>query len=153
MTPLLMFWTALQVGPPEKPATDYDPANPRSVVEHVAYATRTQKSYEATWKGRLAVPRGDPLDYQGRCVWARPGILYSHYTASGGDEKKIVRAGALKAWVHNSIVGWVTADEAGNTSALSNVASSCPSSGVNLARRSESSFSRVASAARVEARS
>lgn len=113
MTTLLMFWTALQVGPPEKPATDYDPKNARSVVEHIAYATRTQKSYEATWKGRLAVPRGDPLDYQGRCVWVRPGILYSHYTASGGDEKKIVRAGASKTWVHNAIVGWVTADEAG----------------------------------------
>jgi hypothetical protein len=112
----LWLYTVLsscQIAPQEKPAGDYDPKNPRSIIEHIAYATRSQASYEASWKGRLAVPRGDPLDYQGRCVWARPGILYSHYTASGGDEKKIVRAGPTQAWVHNSLVGWVTADEAG----------------------------------------
>lgn len=109
----LLLWTALQVAPPEKPAKDYDPKNPASVVEHVAWNTRTQKSYEAAWKGRLAVPRSDPLDYDGRCVWVRPGVLYSHYTASGGDEKRIVRAGNAGTWVHNALVGWVTADEAG----------------------------------------
>ncbi|HEX7898604.1 MAG TPA: hypothetical protein VF950_12640 [Planctomycetota bacterium] len=104
---------ALQIAPPEKPAAAYDPASAKSVVEHVSYNTRTTKSYEATWKGRLAVPRSDPLDYTGRCVWVRPGVLYSHYTASGGDDKKIVLAGPGRAWVYHSLVGWVTADEAG----------------------------------------
>ena len=107
------IFASCQVAPPEKPAGDFDPQNARSIVEHVVFSTRTQPSYEATWKGRLAVPRGDPLDYQGRCVWLRAGVLFSHYTASGGDEKKIVRAGPDHAWVHNALVGWVTADEAG----------------------------------------
>jgi hypothetical protein len=104
---------ALQVAPPAKPAGEFNAQDPKSVVEHVTYTTRTQKSYEASWKARLAVPRSDPLDYSGRCVWVRPGVLYSHYTASGGDEKKIVLAGPGKVWVHNALVGWVTADEAG----------------------------------------
>lgn len=112
MTALSLF-LALQIAPPEKPTTEFDPRNAASVVQHVAYNTRTSKSYEAGWKARLQVPRSDPLDYDGRCVWVRPGVLFSHYTASGGDEKKIVLAGPGKAWVHHSLVGWVTADEAG----------------------------------------
>src|SRR6187431_1380670 len=112
MTALLLFLVP-QIAPPVKPAADFDPASAKSVVEHVAYNTRTSKSYEAAWKARLTVPRSDPLDYTGRCVWVRPGVLYSHYTASGGDDKKIVLAGPGKVWVHNALVGWVTADEAG----------------------------------------
>lgn len=111
MSALLLFLASQAA--PQKPAGDFDPQDARSVLEHVTYATRTSKSYEASWKARLAVPRSDPLDYTGRCVWVRPGVLFSHYTASGGDEKKIVLAGPGKAWVHNDLVGWVTADEAG----------------------------------------
>jgi hypothetical protein len=40
-------------------------------------------------------------------------VLYVHYTASGGDEKRIVRAGEKDVWVYDLLVGWVTADEAG----------------------------------------
>ena len=112
MTAFLLFLLP-QIAPPVKPAADFDPASAASVVEHVAYNTRTSKSYEAGWKARLTVPRSDPLDYIGRCVWVRPGVLYSHYTASGGDEKMIVRAGDKDVWVYNTLVGWVTADEAG----------------------------------------
>jgi hypothetical protein len=90
----------------------FDPKDPKSVVEHAARNTRALKSYRTRFKARLTPPKGDALHYDGTCVWAAPGILFIHYTASGGDEKNIVRAGE-KVWVHHSLVGWVTSDEAG----------------------------------------
>jgi hypothetical protein len=103
---------ACQGGPPAKPSKDLDPKDPRSILEHAAFNTRSQKSYETTFKARLTTT-GAPLDYEGQCVWVHPGVLFVHYTASGGDEKMIVRAGDKSVWVWNALVGWVTADEAG----------------------------------------
>jgi hypothetical protein len=101
---------ACQGDPAPKPL---DPQDPRSVLDHAARNTRGQKSYETKFKARLAAPKSDPLDYDGRCVWVAPGVLYTHYTATGGDEKNIVRAGPSKAWVYHPLVKWTTADEAG----------------------------------------
>jgi len=113
---LLLLLVACQAGPAQAPAPPekpLDPKDPRSVVEHAAHATRSQKSYEAEWTARLLVPGSDPLDYKGQAVFVSPGVLYSHYTASGGDEKNIVRAGN-RAWVWASALGeWVTAQEMG----------------------------------------
>jgi hypothetical protein len=103
---------ACQAPPPAKPAKELDPKDARSVLEHAVFKTRTQKRYEVTFKARLTTS-GAPLDYDGRCIWVFPGVLYDYYTASGGDEKMIVRAGDKDVWVHHSLVGWVTADEAG----------------------------------------
>lgn len=112
----LLLLVACQAAPaqgPQAPEKPLDLQDPRSVVEHAAHATRAQKSYEAEWTARLAVPQSDPLDYKGRAVWVAPGVLYSHYTASGGDEKNIVRAGN-KAWVYSALVeDWPTAQESG----------------------------------------
>jgi len=102
---------ACQVPPPAKPAKELDSKDARSVLEYAAFNTRTQKSYETKFKARLSTT-GAPLDYDGRCVWVNPGVLFVHYTASGGDEKMIVRANN-DVWVYNPLVGWVTADEAG----------------------------------------
>jgi hypothetical protein len=101
--------------PPEapEPAKALDPGDPRSVVEHAAFRTKAQKSYEAAWTARLQAANSNPLDYKGICVHAKPGLLYSHYTASGGDDKKIVRIGSAVAWIHDLLAGWVPADEAG----------------------------------------
>jgi hypothetical protein len=102
---------ACQGEPPVKPSKDLDPKDPRSVVEYAAFKTRTQKSYETRFKARLTTS-GAPLDYEGRCVWVHPGVLYVHYTASGGDEKMIVRTGPNDAWVFHSLANqWVTAVE------------------------------------------
>jgi len=102
---------ACQSPPPAKPAKELDPKDARSVLEHAVFKTRTQNRYEVKFKARLTTS-GAPLDYDGRCVWVTPGVLYDHYTASGGDEKMIVRANN-DVWVYNALVGWVTADEAG----------------------------------------
>jgi hypothetical protein len=112
ITLLSLALLACQGNPPAKPSKDLDAKDPRSVLEHAAYNTRTQKSYETRFKARLTTS-GAPLDYEGQCVWLYPGVLYVHYTASGGDEKMIVRAGDKETWVWSSLAGWVTKDEIG----------------------------------------
>ena len=112
----LLLLVACQAAPaqaPAPPAKPLDPKDPRSVVEHAARATRAQKSYEAEWTARLVVPGSNPLDYKGEAVFVAPGVLYSHYTATGGEEKHILRAGA-QAWIFAREIGeWVTAQEMG----------------------------------------
>jgi hypothetical protein len=99
--------------PPTRPAKPLDAANPLSLLEHAAYNTRTQRSYETRFKARLTTS-GAPLDYEGRCVWVYPGVLFVHYTASGGDEKMIVRTSLREAWVFHSLANlWATADQMG----------------------------------------
>ncbi|MBV8881182.1 MAG: hypothetical protein JO332_14550 [Planctomycetaceae bacterium] len=113
LTLISLALMACQGEPPAKPSKDLDAKDPRSVLEHAAYNTRTQKSYETKFKARLTTS-GAPLDYEGRCVWVYPGVLFVHYTASGGDEKMIVRTSAKDAWVFHALANqWATADEIG----------------------------------------
>jgi hypothetical protein len=108
----LVLWTC-QADGPAKPSKALDAKDPRSVLDHAVYNTRTQKCYETKFRARLTTT-GAPLDYEGKCVWVYPGVLFVHYTASGGDEKMIVRAGPQDAWVYHSLVGdWITSDEIG----------------------------------------
>lgn len=114
------LWVALSVlaacqaaAPGPGPAQTLNPDDPKSVIEQAALRTRSQKSYEVAWTAHLQAPNSNPLDYKGICVFAAPGILYSHYTASGGDDKKIVRIGEGVAWIHDPLAGWVYADQAG----------------------------------------
>ena len=44
---------ACQADPPARPLKELDPKDPRSVLEHAAYKTRSQKSYETRFKARL----------------------------------------------------------------------------------------------------
>lgn len=115
---LLAAAAACQVAPAEKPARALDPQDPKSLAEHAAYNTRTQSSYRTKFSARIAAPQGDPIDYKGASVWVSPGVLYIHYTASGGDLKNIVRAETAKGqpnvWVHHEAAGWVTAEEIGS---------------------------------------
>jgi hypothetical protein len=115
-----ILWAAVSVlaacqaaQPQAAPAKVLDPSDPKSVVEHAVARTRGQRSYEVGWTARLKAPQGDPLDYKGTCVWAAPGVLYLDYTASGGDEKKIVRIGEQPAWIHDLLQGWQLADQMG----------------------------------------
>ena len=112
LTLLSLLLIACQGNPPSKPAKELDAKDARSVLEHAAYTTRTQKAYETHFKARLTTT-GAPLDYEGQCVWVNPGVLFVHYTASGGDEKMIVRAGDKETWVWSALAGWVTKDEIG----------------------------------------
>jgi len=57
------------------------------------------------------------IDYKGRNVWVAPGVLYVHFTATGNDEQKIVRAGEKDVWVYNSLGGWGTDAEVGKEGA------------------------------------
>src|SRR5262245_27795030 len=89
---LAVLAPALQADPPVKPPKPLVPADPRSVVDHAIFHTRTQKCYETVYTARLVTTAG-AIDYKGRSVWVFPGVLYVHYTASSKDEGKIIRAG------------------------------------------------------------
>ncbi len=105
---------ACQAKPPEKPQQPLDPQNARSLAEHAIYNTRT-RSYQTRFKARLAAPQGNPIDYKGTSLWVSPGVLYIHYTATGGDLKNIVNAGPSKIWVwHESLGDWITPAEIGS---------------------------------------
>src|SRR5437868_11165268 len=100
----------LQSTGPLRPSKELDPKDPASVVEHAAYATRTQKSYETSFKLRMQAA-GAPLEVQGKGVWLAPGILFAQSTGSGGDDKKIVRVGN-QAWVYDALHQfWPTAEQ------------------------------------------
>jgi hypothetical protein len=104
---------AESIDAPVKPAKPLDPADPLSVLDHASYNTRTQKSYETKFKAQLTTS-GAPLNYDGSCVWVNPGVIFVHYTASGGDEKMIVRTSLKDAWLFHPLAGvWATADQMG----------------------------------------
>jgi hypothetical protein len=112
MSSFAILSMALQGNPPVKPVAQFDPRDPKSIVDHAIFNTRTQKCYETAYTAQLTTPAG-VIDYKGRSVWVAPGILYLHFTATGKDEQKIVRAGEKDVWVHHSLAGWGTDAEAG----------------------------------------
>jgi hypothetical protein len=94
-----------------------EPKAPPARLAEAVKASRSQPGYQTTFKSTLAVPQSAPLEYRGEATWAAPGVLSVQYTATGGDHKRIVRAGD-KAWVWHSLVeDWVTAEEAGMAAA------------------------------------
>jgi hypothetical protein len=111
MSVLAILALAPQANPPVKPVGDLDPRDPKSVLEHAIFNTRVQKSYETAYTARLANNIG-AIDYKGRSVWVAPGVLYLHFTATGKDEQKLIRAGE-KVWLHHSLGGWGTDSELG----------------------------------------
>ena len=95
---------ACQTGPPQ---------DAKALARDAIARTRALKSYPTQFQARIDAPQGDPIQYSGTTVWVSPGVLYIHYTASGGDEKNIVRAGD-NVWVWFSAAGeWLTSDELG----------------------------------------
>jgi hypothetical protein len=113
----LFLFSACQAGGPVKPAKTLDRASAPSLLEHAAYNSRSQSGYETAFESTLSVPGHDALKYKGKAVWAAPGVLYVQYDGSGGDHKKIVRAGD-EAWIYHTLVeDWVTAAEAGMAAA------------------------------------
>jgi hypothetical protein len=81
----------------------------RAALEKVA----AQKSYRTKFAARIEVPNSDPMNLAGENVVVNGGVLFITYRASGGETKRIVRAGN-QAWVYHELAEeWVTAEEAG----------------------------------------
>jgi hypothetical protein len=100
----------------QAPTPPLDPKDACSIVEHAVANTRSQKSYETSFKARLTAAQGG-IDYSGSQVWVSPGILYLGYTATGGDDRKIICAGK-DAWVYSATArGFLTADDNGASGA------------------------------------
>jgi hypothetical protein len=75
--------------------------------------TRAQKSYSAAFSGVIKIPDSSPMELKGEVVWVSPGVLFTQYTASGGDEVRIIRVGD-KVWMyHLQTEEWVPAAQAG----------------------------------------
>ena len=91
------------------PAQDGAPKRMQSAVEK----TRAQKSYSAAFSGVIKIPDSSPMELKGEVVWVSPGVLFTQYTASGGDEVRVIRVGE-KVWLyHLQTEEWVPAAEAG----------------------------------------
>jgi outer membrane lipoprotein-sorting protein len=79
--------------------------------------TRNQKSYNVEFEVVIRVPDSDPMKLKGQTVWVNPGVLFTQYTASGGDEIRIVRVGE-KVWMYHVLAeDWVKAEDAGRPGA------------------------------------
>lgn len=88
-----------------------------ALVKKAVEATKSQKSFETTFKAHYVPPAGAPLDYEGRQVWVASGILYMGVSGSGGLEKKFVRVGDA-VWSYFSREGlWLDAAESGDDAA------------------------------------
>lgn len=119
-------------------------ADPGEAAREAIEKTRAQKCYATTFTMRVKPSKGDSMEYSGKALWVSPGVLYVHYTASGGRDRKIIRAGSKKEyachvfkdkpgkcpkcgknlelretpniWIHSSF-GWLTSAEHGDTDA------------------------------------
>ena len=79
--------------------------------------TRAQKSYSVTFEAVVRVPDSDPMKITGETVWVAPGVLFTHYTASGGEVVRLVRVGE-KVWLYHVLAEeWLSADESGKPGA------------------------------------
>jgi len=95
------------------PQQDGAPKRMQSAVEK----TRAQKSYSAAFNGVIKIPDSSPMELKGEVVWISPGVLFTQYTASGGDEVRVIRVGE-KVWLyHLQTEEWVPAAEAGKRGA------------------------------------
>ena len=67
----------------------------------------------AAFSGVIKIPDSSPMELKGEVVWVSPGVLFTQYTASGGDEVRVIRVGE-KVWLyHLQTEEWVPAAEAG----------------------------------------
>jgi outer membrane lipoprotein-sorting protein len=78
---------------------------------------RGSGSYRSKFKATVKTPSSDPVVLDGESVWVKPGVLYIHYKASGGDEKRIIRVGSDVFLYHEVVEDWVDAAQAGNAGA------------------------------------
>ena len=98
-------------------ATEGKQADAGEKMRDAIEKARGQDSYRTKYRAVIKAPFSDPMVIEGASVWVKPGVLYIHYKASGGDEKRIIRVGE-KVWIYHEFVeDWVTAEEMGNKGA------------------------------------
>lgn len=79
--------------------------------------TRSQKSYRVTFDAVVRVPDSDPMKINGETVWVAPGVLFTQYTASGGETVRLLRLGE-KVWLYHMLAEeWLSAEESGKPGA------------------------------------
>ncbi len=89
------------------------PKAAKDAIEKVAASS----SYKVKFTATIKTPNSDPLVLNGETVRLKGGVLYIHYKASGGDEKRIIRVGE-EVWLYHDLAEeWVSAAEAANPGA------------------------------------
>jgi hypothetical protein len=89
------------------------PARTKAAVEK----TRSQKSYSVTFEAVVKVPDSDPMKITGETVWVASGVLFTQYTASGGEIVRLLRLGE-KVWLYHMLAeDWLSAEESGKPGA------------------------------------
>ena len=79
--------------------------------------TRSQKSYRVSFDAVVRVPDSDPMKINGETVWVAPGVLFTQYTASGGETVRLLRLGE-KVWLYHMLAEeWLSAEESGKPGA------------------------------------
>ena len=96
----------------QEPATK-DASKVKAAVEK----TRGQKSYRVGFTAVIQVPDSDPMKLEGETVWIAPGVLFTQYSAAGGEVVRLVRLGE-KVWLYHLVVEeWLSAEESGKPGA------------------------------------
>ena len=79
--------------------------------------TRSQKSYRVSFDATVRVPDSEPMKIKGETVWVAPGVLFTQYTASGGETVRLLRLGE-KVWLYHMLAEeWLSAEESGKPGA------------------------------------
>jgi outer membrane lipoprotein-sorting protein len=116
MLALVAFGLACGKAPAAAAASAQDKeaaARAKSAVEK----TRSQKSYSVTFEAIVRVPDSSPMKITGETVWVAPGVLFTQYTASGGEIVRLLRFGE-KVWLYHMLAeDWLSPEESGKPGA------------------------------------
>lgn len=89
------------------------PARTKAAVEK----TRSQKSYRVAFSADVKVPDSDTMHIEGESVWITPGVLFTQYTATGGEVVRLIRLGE-RVWLYHMLAEeWLSAEESGKPGA------------------------------------
>ena len=111
--PIVAILATTAVCAAQEPAAKDAAARTKAAVEK----TRAQKSYSVSFEAVIRAPDSDPMKIKGETVWIAPGVLFTQYTASGGEEVRLMRVGE-KVWLYHMLAGeWLSADEIGKPGA------------------------------------
>ena len=113
MIPMVLILAMASVGAAQESAVKDAAARVKAAVEK----TRGQKSYSVSFEAVVKVPDSDPMKITGETVWVASGVLFTQYTASGGEIVRLIRLGE-KVWLYHMLAeDWVTAEESGKPGA------------------------------------
>lgn len=88
------------------------PAEVRKVRTAIELLSSLQ-SFEFKYHAELTFPKSSTVILDSDVIWMKPGITYTHFTATGGTERWTIKYGKAE-WAYSPVINeWVTAEEMG----------------------------------------